>query len=85
VFYCVSNNNTIAVYGPNYLSLMPSGEQQLQPFSYINDDICTALILEEAEKLYNELITKLTNSVIAAKAVAVRASPLSLSPSNSGS
>jgi hypothetical protein len=24
----------------------------------------TALILEEAEKLYNELITKLTNSVI---------------------
>jgi hypothetical protein len=59
---------------------MLSGQQQQQSFSYLNDDICTAVILEEAEKLYNELTTKLTNSVIAA-AAAVRAS-LSLPDNN---
>jgi hypothetical protein len=33
------------------------------------------LILEEAEKVYNKLRTELTNSVIAAAATAMRASP----------
>ena len=39
---------------------MLSGQQQ-QSFSYLNDDTYTALILEEAEKLYNQFITNLTN------------------------
>jgi hypothetical protein len=53
---------------------MLSGQQQQQ--QSFNDSY-TALIIEEAEKLYNELITKLTDSTIAA-AVAIRASlPLS--------
>jgi hypothetical protein len=40
-----------------------SGQQQHQQ-SF--NDTYTALILEEAEKLYNELTTELTNTVIAA-------------------
>jgi hypothetical protein len=55
---------------------MLSGRQQQQQQSF--NDTYTALILEEAEKLYNELITKLTNRVMAA-AAAIRASPLPLS------
>jgi hypothetical protein len=42
---------------------MLSGQQQS-----FNDNY-TALILEESEKLYNKLITELTNSVITAAAV----------------
>ena len=60
-----NSNNTIVSYGPNYPSLMLSGRQQHQQ---VFNDRYAALILEEAEKLYNELTTKLTNSVIAAKA-----------------
>jgi hypothetical protein len=45
---------------------MLAGEQQ--PSKYISDDICTAVILEEDEKLYNKFITKLTNTVMAAAA-----------------
>ena len=47
---------------------MSSGQQQ--SFRYINDNPYVALILEEAEKLYNELTTKLTNCVIALAAAA---------------
>jgi hypothetical protein len=47
-----------------------SGQQQQQSFN----DSYTALILEEAEKLYNELTTKLTNRVIVTAAAAIRAS-----------
>jgi hypothetical protein len=73
VIYYNPNNTTVS-YGPNYPSLMLSGQQQQQ--QSFNDSY-TALIIEEAEKLYNELITKLTDSTIAA-AVAIRASlPLS--------
>ncbi len=43
-----------------------SGRQQQQQQSF--NDSYTALILEEAEKLYNELTTKLTNCVVAATA-----------------
>jgi len=55
-----SVQTTSAAYGSNYLSLMSGRDQHQQSFN----DTYTALILEEAEKLYNELITKLTNSVI---------------------
>ena len=55
-------NNTTTSYGSNYLSLMLSGQQPQQSFN----DSYTALILEEAEKLYNRLTTELTNRVIAA-------------------
>jgi hypothetical protein len=45
---------------------MLSGQQyQQQSFN----DIYAALILEESEKLYNKLMTELTNSVITAAAV----------------
>jgi hypothetical protein len=40
------------------------GEQQQQSFN----DNYTAVILEEAEKLYNKLTTDLTNRVIASAA-----------------
>jgi hypothetical protein len=61
-------------YGSNYLSLM-SGRQPHQQQSF--NDTYTALILEEAEKIYNKLMTELTNRGIAA---AMTASSLS-SPS----
>jgi hypothetical protein len=59
-------------YGSNYLSLM-SGEQHQQ--QSINDRYI-ALILEEAEKLYNELMTELTNRIIAATDASSRTSSL---------
>jgi hypothetical protein len=59
-----------ATYGSNYLSLMSSGQQQ-----QLFNDIYTALILEEAEKLYNKIATELTNRVIAADA-GIRATSL---------
>jgi hypothetical protein len=52
-------NNSATSNESNYLSFIPG--QQDQQFSDIGDDIFTALILEESEKLYNELTTKLTN------------------------
>jgi hypothetical protein len=67
----ISNNNHTSPYGSNCLSLMSPGEQQQQQAF---NDVYTALILEEAEKFYNELITKLTNEVIAAAAADIRAS-----------
>jgi transposase len=75
VSYSISNNTTIS-YGSNYPSLI-SGRQQQQSFN----DTYTALILEESEKLYNKLMTELTNSVIAA-AAAIRVSSLPSSPAN---
>jgi hypothetical protein len=68
-----SSNNTPINYGSNYPSLMSSGRQQQQQQSF--NDTYTALILEEAEKLYNELTTELINRVIAT-ATAMRASLL---------
>jgi hypothetical protein len=64
VFYDISNNNnTNASYVSNYFSLI-SSEQHQRSFN----DSYTSLILEEAEKLYNMFITKLTNTVVAASA-----------------
>jgi hypothetical protein len=76
VLYDTSVQTTSAAYGSNYLSLMSGREQHQQTFYHSY----TALILEEAEKLYNELITELTNRTMAA-AAAMRASSLP-SPAN---
>jgi hypothetical protein len=50
--------------------LSESQQQQQQSFT----DTYIALILEEAEKLYNKLITELTNRVMAARALAIKES-----------
>jgi hypothetical protein len=63
-----NSNNTTIGYGSNYPSLMLSGRQQQQQQSFI--DSYTALILEEAEKLYNKLTTKLTNMIMTTAAAA---------------
>ena len=78
VIYDNSNNTPIS-YGSDYPSLMLSGRRQQQQQSF--NDSYTAVILEEAEKLYNELTTELTNIVIAA-ASPVRTSSLALPPDN---
>jgi hypothetical protein len=69
VFYNVSNNP----YRSNYLSLMSSGGRQHQQQQQSFNDSYTALILEEAEKLYNDLTIQLTNRTIAAAAAAMSA------------
>jgi hypothetical protein len=74
ISYSTSVETTATTYGSNYLSLMSSGrKQQQQSFN----NIYTALILEETEKLYNKLMTELTNRVIAATASVrtIRTSP----------
>jgi hypothetical protein len=69
--------------------MLMSGRQHQQTFGYISDDdIYATLILEESEKLYNDLTTKLTNDVMAATAAAMKIIPslaLPLSPSNNNS
>jgi hypothetical protein len=68
-----NSNNTPISYGSNYPSLTLSGRQyQQQSFN----DSYTALISEESEKLYNELITELTNRAIAAADAGIRATSL---------
>ena len=72
VIYDNSNNDIDTTsYGPNCLSLISSGRQHHQQQSF--NDSYTALILKEAEKLYNKLTTELTNRVITATAVAIGA------------
>jgi hypothetical protein len=64
---CIIFHIKLLFYISKYLCLTSLGEQQRQQqFSYISDDRYTALILEEIEKIYNKLTTKLTNRVIAA-------------------
>jgi hypothetical protein len=65
ISYNSSVETTSNTYGSNYLSLISSGRQQQQQ-SF--NDTYTALILEEAEKLYNQLTTEVTNRVVAAAA-----------------
>jgi hypothetical protein len=60
-------------YASNCLSLTLLGRQQQQ--QSFNDSY-TALILEEAEKIYNRLATEVTNRVMAAAAAAIRGSLL---------
>jgi hypothetical protein len=62
ISYSTSAETISTTYGSNYLSLMSGRQQQQQSFN----DSYTALILEEAEKLYNKLTTEVTNRVIAA-------------------
>jgi DNA-binding Lrp family transcriptional regulator len=79
IIYDNSNNTTIS-YGSNYPSLMLSGRQQQQQQSF--NDIYTALIIGEAEKLYNKLKPELTNSAIAEAAAAMESSLPSLTNNN---
>jgi hypothetical protein len=73
VIYDNSNNTTTISYGSYYPSLVLSGRQQRQQQSF--NDSYTVVILEEAEKLYNQLTTEVTNRVkTSAAAGTVRAS-----------
>jgi hypothetical protein len=81
ISYSTSVETTATTCRSNYPSLMLSGRQQQQQSFY---NSYTALILEEAEKLYNKLTTELTNRAIAA-AAAIRASSSLPSPSNNNS
>jgi hypothetical protein len=65
---------------PEYHTLEEQQQQRQQPFSYISDDSYTTFttsILEESEKLYNKVITKLTDSAIGAAAAITVSLPLS--------
>jgi hypothetical protein len=71
----VTASTTTTTYGSNYPPLMLSGRQHQEQQSFI--DSYTALVLEESEKLYNQLTTELTNRVmVAAAAASIRATPL---------
>ena len=74
ISYGTSVGTTSTTYGSNYLSLI-SERQQHQQQSF--NDSYTALILEESEKLYNKLITKLTDSAMGAAAAITVSLPLS--------
>ena len=73
ISYGTSVETTSTTYGSNYLSLI-SERQQHQQQSF--NDSYTALILEESEKLYNKLITKLTDSAMGAAAAITVSLPL---------
>jgi hypothetical protein len=81
ISYGTSVETTSTTYGSNYISLL-SGRQLHQQSFY---DSYTALILEEAEKLYNELIKELTNSVITAAAIRAPSLRLPLPSANNNS
>jgi hypothetical protein len=67
-FVILDNSNNITIsYGSKYPSLMSSGRQQQYQQQSFNDTY-SALILEESEKLYNQLITEFTNRVMVAAA-----------------
>ena len=70
----VLNDTDTSSYGSNCGLLMLAGQQQ--PSNNLNDDIYFAVILEESEKLYNELTTKLTNEIISATAAMKISLPL---------
>jgi hypothetical protein len=62
-------------------SVLTNSKILLQSVSCISNDICTALILGEAEKIYNKLTTDLTNWSISATAT-IRESSLPLPTHN---
>jgi hypothetical protein len=64
MYYNSNNTATISYYGSNYPSFMSGGQQQQQHQQQSFNGRYAALILEEAEKLYNTLKTELTNSVM---------------------
>jgi hypothetical protein len=61
---------------------MSSGQQQQQQQQQSFNDSYTALILEEAEKLYNKLTTELKNSIMVAASEAMKISSLPSSGNN---
>ncbi len=65
VLYNTSVVTASTIYGSNCLSLT-SGRQDQQQQSF--NDTYIALILEEAEKLYNELTTELTSRTMTSAA-----------------
>jgi hypothetical protein len=65
MMYYNSNNTATISYGSNYPSFMSGGQQQQHQEQSFNGRYA-ALILEEAEKLCNKLITEFTNRSIAA-------------------
>jgi hypothetical protein len=84
ISYSTAVETTSVTYGSNYPSLTLSRRHhQQQSFN----DSYTALILEEAEKLYNKIATELTNRIMAAAAdaTAIRASSSLPSPGNNNS
>jgi hypothetical protein len=72
MIYYNSNNTATISYGSNYPSFISGGQQQQHQEQSFNGRYA-ALILEEAEKIYNQLTTELTNRVMAA-AAAIKAS-----------
>jgi transposase len=76
--FVIHDNNIAISYRPNYPSFMLS-DQQRQEQSF--NARYAALILEEAEKLYNKLITEFTNRGVAA-AASIRASSLAVPGNN---
>jgi hypothetical protein len=79
MMYYNSNNTATISYGSNYPSFMSGGQQQHQ--QQLFNGRYAALILEEAEKLCNKLITEFTNRSITA-AVDIRASSLPVTGNN---
>jgi hypothetical protein len=75
MMYYNSNSTATISYGSNHPSFMSGGQQQQHQEQSFNDAY-TALILEEAEKIYNQLITELTNRVMVTAAADIRASSL---------
>jgi hypothetical protein len=67
MIYYYSNNTATISYGSNYPLFVSGGRQQQHQEQSFNGRYA-ALILEEAKKLYNELITELTNRSVAAAA-----------------
>jgi hypothetical protein len=72
ISYSTSVETISVTYESNYLSLMSRGQQQQQSFN----DRYIGLILEESEKLCNQIMTELTNRIITATDHLVRASSL---------
>jgi hypothetical protein len=73
ISYTSVETTSPTTYGSNYLSVMSSERQQRQ--QSFNDSY-TALILEEAEKLYNKLTTELTSRTMTAAAASIMTSSL---------
>jgi hypothetical protein len=72
ISYGTSVETTSTAYGSNYISLL-SGRQ---PYQQLFNDSYIALILEEAEKLYNQLTTEFTNRVTEAASLSIGTSSL---------
>jgi hypothetical protein len=68
IMYYNSNNTATISYGSNYPSFMSGGQQQQQHQEQSFNGRYAALILEEAEKIYNKVTKEFTSRVITASA-----------------